>query len=492
MARKFDMSAAFAAAVGDVSKSDTGREEIEYLDLALLREDPGNFYSLDHIDELAANIQLCGLQQPIRVRAAEDGGYTIVSGHRRRAALSILAEEEPDRWNAVPCIVERDEASPELRELRLILANSSTRVLSPAEVAKQAQQVETLLYQLKEQGYTFPGRMRDQVAVACKVSAPKLARLKVIREKLVPEWLSLFDRDALPEQTAYAMARMPQNLQERLFRVCGSNPPTGGSAERLLEAASSGAEWEPRFSCPDGSPCRRGDTFLRHDAENPFEMCFGETCCLMCSRAKSSCYACDRMCAKAKALRKEGRDDAARAEEERREKQQREYRSAIQHSAARLLKAAEAAGLDDSVEINPRTYYAAVSVADLRAYAAGEFGEKYFYSNDLAPGNLDHPEQIAKTLRCSADYVLGLTEELHPSGVGEDPWHWWPEEPKEDGLYWCVKGPLHRGGALYWWSAANRRWEDPAAGGFALNVDVKLWMVCPALPESMAWERGEA
>lgn len=185
MARKFDMSAAFAAAVGDVSKSDTGREEIEYLDLALLREDPGNFYSLDHIDELAANIQLCGLQQPIRVRAAEDGGYTIVSGHRRRAALSILAQEEPDRWNAVPCIVERDEASPELRELRLILANSSTRVLSPAEVAKQAQQVETLLYQLKEQGYTFPGRMRDQVAAACKVSAPKLARLKVIREKMV-------------------------------------------------------------------------------------------------------------------------------------------------------------------------------------------------------------------------------------------------------------------------------------------------------------------
>lgn len=115
-----------------------------------------------------------------------------------------------------------------------------------------------------------------------------------------------------------------------------------------------------------------------------------------------------------------------------------------------------------------------------------------WYSNDLAPGNLEHPEQIAKTLRCSADYVLGLTEELHPSGVGEDPWHWWPEEPKEDGLYWCVKGPLHRGGALYWWSAANRRWEDPAAGGFALNVDVKLWMACPALPESMAWERGEA
>ena len=35
-----------------------------------------------------------------------------------------------------------------------------------------------------QEGQEFPGRMRDQVAKACKVSAPKLARLKVIREKL--------------------------------------------------------------------------------------------------------------------------------------------------------------------------------------------------------------------------------------------------------------------------------------------------------------------
>lgn len=489
MARKFDMSAAFAAAVGDVSKSDTGREEIEYLDLALLREDPGNFYSLDHIDELAANIQLCGLQQPIRVRAAEDGGYTIVSGHRRRAALSILAQEEPDRWTAVPCIVERDEASPELRELRLILANSSTRVLSPAEVAKQAQQVETLLYQLKEQGYTFPGRMRDQVAAACKVSAPKLARLKVIREKLVPEWLSLFDRDALPEQTAYAMARMPQAFQSRLYRVC-PEPPSGGRAEELLKRYEGGARWEPEFSCPDGKPCKRGDTFLRHDVDcMSYELCEGKTCCLECSQAKTQYGVCDRMCAKAKALRKEGRDDAAAREKARQEKQQREYKAAIRKSAGRLLKAAEAAGLEDDVQIQLQDYRSPVTVGELREYAAGEFGEKYFYGNDLAPRSLSDPAKISKLLGCSTDYLLGLTEDLRHGA--ESPWHWWPEEPKEDGLYWCVKGPLHRGGALYWWSAAKRRWEDPAAGGFALNVDVKLWMACPALPESMAWERWE-
>ena len=160
----------------------TSRETIEYIGLNKLEADPGNFYSLTGLEDLAANIELCGLQQPIRVRPTEDGRYVIVSGHRRWSALKLLrgTEGSGDRWASIPCIVERDEASQELRELRLILANSSTRVLSPAEVSKQAQRVETLLYQLKEQGYEFPGRMRDQVAAACKVSAPKLARLKVI------------------------------------------------------------------------------------------------------------------------------------------------------------------------------------------------------------------------------------------------------------------------------------------------------------------------
>lgn len=489
MGRKFDLAAAFTAAVGEVSDLDT-REQLQYIPLDQLDQDPGNFYSLDGVEELAANIQLCGLQQPLRVREGEHGRYTIVSGHRRRAALALLAEEEA-KWRTVPCLVETDPASPELRELRLILANSSTRVLTPAETARQAQQVEELLYRLKEQGYQFPGRMRDQVAAACRVSAPKLARLKVIRERLIGEWLGQFQRDALPEQTAYALARMPEELQERLFRICGQKPLTGCAAERLLEAASSGAAWEPGFSCPDGSPCRRGDAFLRHDAENPFELCLGETCCLTCSRAKSSCYACDRMCAKAKALRKEGREDAARTEEERREQQQREYRAAIQHSAARLLRAAEAAGLDDQTPLHLQDYRPELTVEELRDYAAGEFRERYFYGNDLAPRSFSDPAGLARTLRCSADYVLELTEELRPAGTGEEPWHWWPEEPEESGLYWCVTGPLHRGGGLYWWNRAERQWEDPAAGGFGLHVAVKLWMPCPALPESMTWTRTE-
>ncbi len=496
---KFDITAAFQAAVGNVSKSDTNRETIEYIGLDLIDDDPANFYRVDGLEELAANIELCGLQQPIRLRPAEGGRYVIVSGHRRRAALALLAKENPERWGAAPCIVERDEASPELRELRLIMGNSSTRVLSPAEVSRQAQRVELLLYQLKEQGYEFPGRMRDQVAAACQVSAPKLARLKVIREHLIPACLEHFDRNELPEQTAYALARMEPALQERLAAMLPAMP-TGGRAEELLELSQKGVDWRPTFSCPDGSPCTRKDAFLRHDVDCFYgELCKGKTCCLKCHRGTSRYDACDRACSKAKAARKEQRDEEAAREAERKEEAQRKTDQELQARAARLAAAADAAGLADDAELHVSDYSVPMEVGTLRAWARGEFGDTCRYSGALTARQISDPARLARELGCSTDYLLGVTDQLAPAAepqaggaepAEDGPWHWWPEQPAESGLYWCVSGPLKSGGGLYWWNAEATQWEHWGMS-FRMTPDVVLWMRCPELPESLAWERQE-
>lgn len=499
---KFDITAAFQAAVGNVSKSDTDRETIEYIGLDLIDDDPANFYRVDGLEELAANIELCGLQQPIRLRPAEGGRYVIVSGHRRRAALALLAKENPERWGAAPCIVERDEASPELQELRLIMGNIDSRRPSPAEISKEAQRVELLLYLLKEQGYQFPGRLRDQVAAACQVSAPKLARLKVIREHLIPAYLERFDRNELPEQTAYALARMEPALQGRLAAMLPAMP-TGGRAEALLELSQKGVDWRPTFSCPDGSPCTRKDAFLRHDVDCFYgELCKGKTCCLKCHRATARYSTCDRACSKAKAARKEQRDEEAAKEAERDAKIQEGIRKNVQLRAERLAAAADAAGLDDKTPIRISDYGRSMTAGELREWAAGRFGpDDRLYPSTLDARDFSDPARLAKELGCSTDYLLGVTDHLAPAveaepqtedaEPGEDgPWHWWPEQPTESGLYWCISGPLKSGGGLYWWNAEAEQWEHWGMS-FRMTPDVVLWMRCPELPESMAWERQE-
>ena len=91
---KFDMGE-FAKSLGTVSESDHS-EELIYLPLADLVSDENNFYALSEIPDLAANIELCGLQQPLRVRKDGDA-YRIVSGHRRRAALELLLKDGAKR-----------------------------------------------------------------------------------------------------------------------------------------------------------------------------------------------------------------------------------------------------------------------------------------------------------------------------------------------------------------------------------------------------------
>lgn len=224
------MSFDITSVLKGVSDPDTkGGRQIVYLPVDKIDPDPDNFYSLAGIDELADSIALIGLQQPLLVRHGKElGRYTIISGHRRLAAIQLLQDGEDDSAHlfdrGVPCIIDLGELNiiPDtdlakaLQELKLIYANSATRVLTAAEISKQAERIEALLYTLKDQGLTFPGRMRQHVARICQVSQTKIARLHAIRENLVPELLERFDAGQINEAVAYRISQEPTGVQENL------------------------------------------------------------------------------------------------------------------------------------------------------------------------------------------------------------------------------------------------------------------------------------
>ena len=420
----------------DVPKLDTadGREQIEYIDISQIESDPGNFYNLVQLEELASNIAVVGLQQPLRVRTSETDPekVVVVSGHRRHAALKLLIKEGDEALRAVPCIRERAAGSAALQELRLIFANRDTRVISSAEVAKQVERVEMLLYQLKEEGFEFPGRMRDHVAQACKISAPKLSRLKVIRENLIPQYMNLFEKDDLPEQTAYALARLPGDFQLRMFNALLTTP-SGATVEKVLGKYNEGWRWDSKLTCPDGKACKRGDVFLRRDCETSWQgFCGGNTCCLECDQAKSSYSPCERMCSKAKAQRKETADKKKEEEHKRQQKNGRKFQKETQGYARRLLRAIDAAGVPDDAKID-WSYYDGIPVSTIRQWAAGEFDDPAgWHGPRLVPGRCrsDHMVELSKLLNCSTDFLMGLTDEIRPAPVQEE-LEEAPEDPME-------------------------------------------------------------
>lgn len=483
---KFNIGS-FAASLNEtVSKLDTNTEpQLQYIDIDQLDAHNANFYDVSNLDTLADSIAMDGLQQPLVVTPGQDGRYTVISGHRRRAAIRKLVEEDSrEDLRRVPCLV-RVYQSQALAELQLIMANSTARVLTSAEVMHQAQRTEDLLYQLKEEGYSFPGRMRDQVAEACQVSASKLARLKVINARLCSEYMELFNQNKMSEQVAYALAKLPQDFQRRIFKAT-KEPPVARVVDALTEEYKKGARWEPCLTCPDGKACTRGDAFLRHDCENEYNMCKGEKCCLECYGAKTDCYPCGRMCSKAQAVRKEKRNDAKAQALSLEEKVQAERRRDAQGIASRLVKAADLVGAAGNSRVQLGRYGSSWSVKDLRRFAAGDFGDTHLNGWEFGQDDVKRFAKAAETLGCSVDYIMGLTDEVQPGQSHKDS-QWQQGTPTENGYYFCIK----RGSNvtwLYWWQ--DDHWEM-AEAVFPVQISVDLWTPAPIIPGWRAWEREE-
>lgn len=402
-------------ALKGVSELGAGREQIEYIRLDLIDSDPNNFYQLSDIDELAANIELCGLQQHIRLRPNPESPdrYMIVSGHRRRAAIEILAKENPDKWSEAPCIVERDEVSPTLHQLRLIYANANTRKMTPAEISEQAVQVEKLLYQLKEEGYEFPGRMRDHVAEAVGASKSKLARLKVIRENLSAVWSSCFERSLIAESTAYELAQLPEKWQAIIYGQWGLHP---GSLY-----ASDISTFKKRFETVVGIQCHHGMNLCVHSVtmmeQNVKERYMSKCakCCFDCPSLQN----CGKCCPHAKAKKAELKATAKKAEQAAAEREAKRVQPYVDmartvYSRVGTARSENHVSVERLFKAQKRFYSASTDDKRQKDYERGV--GKFVEGTDLPFGysvrasHLVTICDVADALKCSVDYLLGRTD----------------------------------------------------------------------------------
>jgi len=472
-------------------------EQIRRIDINLIDPDPNNFYELSDVDKLAANIELIGLQQPLRVRVHPDDPerYMIVSGHRRRAALLQLVEDGKEQYRLAQCIVEQAAASDALQELRLIFANSDTRKMTNAEISKQAERVEVLLYELKEQGMEFPGRMRDHVAEACKVSKSKLARLKVIREKLIPELQELFEKDRISEDAAYTAARESEQIQSFcLDRANAGSYLSTWEVENTIRVATVNRTGRCEvFS----SECDQYEKRMREYTKGHYINCGGQ-CCLDCSRLAECNMYCKR-CEGKRALllktqkqqkEKQLEEQAARKAEIRKEFDEMRAEKQIQAAAhwKRFGERRKALGLTIDETYNRIPDFCA-DEDDYELIEDAENGtidyDALLWEDPL--DNLDTYELglLADQLQCSVDYLLGRSDTPEPAAVGPV-WHNprkgdLPEEGQEviaavqycppngkwtaedltfrDGVFMGFGVPLDEGIPLYW----QQKFEPPVS-----------------------------
>lgn len=454
----FDVAAVFGA-VPNLGTDTDSREQLKYIPLGLLHPDPDNFYSLDGLEELAGNIELIGLQQPLRVRLdpEHEGEYIVVSGHRRREAIKLLVNEGKEVFGQVPCLIDGHQESEAMRKLRLIFANSSTRRLTSAELSQQAVDVEKLLYQLQAEGTEFPGRMRDHVADVCQTTKSKLARLKVIREQLIKELKKEWESGKLKESVAYAFAKNSPEVQRATARYMKdrlhSNCEYWHEANVTYITEKIAKELKPKKG-PRGT-CESCDhtesRLLRMAGKSMYDdHCNNGKCCHDCPNLGTCPYACPHLSGEVAKAREVAKAKQAK-EKERKDKKNEGILAPKIRLWKRFGEARAAAGL---------TFEEYAKKADVRAFRREKRVKDFEQGRKLTPSSGGLPYaggdgvdewrirpliKAADALGCSVDYLLCRTdnptmlsvEPITVTGPATEKPQWIPgdQRPQQNGYY---------------------------------------------------------
>jgi ParB family chromosome partitioning protein len=166
----------------DKAKSDVMAQKIEGIDIDELHSSPDNFFEVTDIEQFAETVKgQGGIKENLIVKGIneeEGGGYEIISGHRRTAAIRYLLEQGETISRLLPCYIANYEDDDEKR-LNIVLMNVTSRIISDAEMWKSYETVNSVLQNKKKLGEKF-GQIRVRLAEILNVSTGKVSMLENI------------------------------------------------------------------------------------------------------------------------------------------------------------------------------------------------------------------------------------------------------------------------------------------------------------------------
>lgn len=220
------------------------KETVTEIPISKIKDFPDHPYQVrddDSMTEFVESVKERGLIQPVLVRPV-DGGYEMVSGHRRKRAYELAGIEK------IPARVQeltRDEAI-----LAMVDSNLQRERILPSEKAKA--------YKMKLDALKRQGMRTDLTSnpVGGKLSGKETAEIvgesggdsqtqvrRYIRlNDLIPEILQLVDEDKIAMRPAVEISYLPEESQKQLYESMGVNDctPSHDQTIRMKKAFKEG------------------------------------------------------------------------------------------------------------------------------------------------------------------------------------------------------------------------------------------------------------
>ena len=171
----------------------------------------------DELKELARSIQEHGVLTPAIARPKPEGGYELLSGHRRRAASKIAG------LNSLPVIVR--DLDDDAATIIMVDSNQQRENLLPSEKAFAYQmKLEAMKRKAGRPTKNAPqlaakSRTDDQLAEEAGTSGDTIRRY-IRLTYLLPELLKMVDEGRIALTPAVELSYLPRKMQEELLEVC--------------------------------------------------------------------------------------------------------------------------------------------------------------------------------------------------------------------------------------------------------------------------------
>lgn len=217
-------------------------EQILTVPIAEIHDFENNPYQVRHDAELmdmAESIARLGVHTPCLARPRKDGGYELLSGHRRKAASMIAGKD------TLPIIVR--DIDDDTATILVVDGNIQRETILPSEKAKAYKmKLEAIKRQGERNDLTSAQIVpkltaRERIAQEAGVNRMEITRYIRLTE-LIPPLLQMVDDKKMAFNPAVELSYLSKELQTDLFDVIQAEEctPSLSQAQRMKAAAQKG------------------------------------------------------------------------------------------------------------------------------------------------------------------------------------------------------------------------------------------------------------
>lgn len=200
-------------------------QNIPISELHPFKDHPFKVQNNEEMERMIESIRKVGAITPALARPLPDGGYELISGHRRLAACQVLGIE------TMPVIIR--EMSDDEAVIAMVDANLQRETILPSEKAfAYKMKLEAIKHQGVASGQLVQKWSRDKMADESSDSGRQIQRY-IRLTNLIPELLSMVDENKIAFNPAVEISYLDQSEQRVLLNAMELNDCTPSHAQTI-------------------------------------------------------------------------------------------------------------------------------------------------------------------------------------------------------------------------------------------------------------------